>query len=1783
MNRINFNRAPYFDDYDPNKHYHKILFKEGVPLQVRELNQLQTILQEQIARFGRHFFKDGSIVSGCENKFNFTLSSIEVELTERNLLVLSRFNKAYAISSNGSIIYISYAVSPSQNSWNPSKAVLVYSNISGVALVPGQTIYLYDYDSQSKDDSIYLTLEFTDIQQACSITMLAGIIFFDGYFIYTDKQDILIDPYSSTPTVSVGYKLIDSISTWKEDFSLLDNALLSDTQVYNRAATGADRLKKELILTTNQLIESQYYAEQSVVGEFIEFVRIVDGEIIKDINTTVYSEFEKNLARRTFDEAGNFTVRPFQVRVVDHVDKNPDFFSIEISPGKAYIKGFEFETKGRIFVNLPRNSTTLSKDNFAISTYYGSYIKLDSLSGLIDVSKNDVIELLDQPISSFQDILDKDERANHTIGTARSRFLHKVGSDFWLFLYDPIFTSGSFESVKAITSRDNTGFGDLKESKLFDPANDKLIFKFAEPVSSLAEYSYYVQRVFKGVRFNFNSDTNKSEVLLKTDGNTSFVPNSNYFIVFRQDTLAYIPLDSIVSINDNNTQVRLSLTDSEGLSADVFCVVWVSGSNARIPIIKSGTFEETSISEGWSKILDGKVLGTTLVSVFLGDDESTDIKDLFTVERNENLFRYGSESIRFLGKDSISGNVTFNYTYHSLSSDGFFSANYWNLFDYSDIDLGRESYEKRQNVLDFRPLETSEGVFDDIYCISPFNEFECSYSYFVGRIDKLACTPDKTFAIISGIPSLNPTVPKDRLDWMTLYTLGIPPGVTSPDLVKVVYHENKRYTMRDIGRLDQRIKNLEYYTSLTLLEKDTASFEIIDEQGNTRFKNGFLVDNFKNFKSLDTSNLNINCSFDLKEGILRPSFILNNRTAYFNEPASRLVKSRNGLVTLPYIETVFIQQPLASDVTNLQPYEVFTWIGTLTLEPTTDDWIDTTVKPDVIVNQFGEKDVWNEIGAKAFQTEWKSWETHISKSNPTDAFVGGQKGDFTNLKSETQYRLWNPDVDSSVPSEWIFNYNSWVANGFKGWFKQTKPDGYVNGKPALLLPFKVEDQTTIATGTQRSFTDSKIISNSLGENVTGVELIPFMRSKVIKFSAKSLKPNTRLYAFFDNKEVTSHCRSNGVTGILTTTATGSIDGEFIIPSGVFVTGTRIFELSDSFYNRDYEITTRCSTKYTARGVSQVKTETFLSSREPQIIDTVKISESKVKVYDWDSITFLPTPSPSPSTTPTPSPSPSPTPTPSGTPTPSPSPTTSVTPSGTPTPSVTPSGTPTPSVTPSRRPPTTLVITLSPYDYEWNKAFVYVTSDGGVTEFKDFRSIYTVEDRNGYTYTPNYTYDEFLVGNLDVESTKVSIKVVIHTPDLDLNAYNKTFFSDLVEIRDDPNLGYPLGVEYSANINTNLCTPILDECFSKQCAFPAGTDLVTTSGISTNLIPKLKEFDRRRKGTLGTQQFNSSIDLDTVVKGSISQYYNSLYLAVTGSQYYFSYPTSGVVPEAIVKLFRQFQNDINDHRKEKIVEIQFDVDLQQLVVNHLHISLLGDIVENTTKEPIHFYDPIAETFEIEKDQYPSGLFLTGVDLYFKTKSNTVPITVELRETVNGYPHDKQCLSRVSVDPTDIFVSNDSSIPTRITFESPTYLLPGTFALCVITNTTEYTAFVGTIGEYIIGSATERISKNPYIGTFFKSMNSSTWVPQPETDLKFNLYRAVFPINTEVDGYFQPEQSSESLEFNSMCINGSIITPGQTSISKIETSLKSVLEESATFNVSFNETTELDNTFIIPSLG
>ena len=87
----NFNVSPYFDDFSESKNFHRVLFRPAFAVQARELTQLQTILQNQIERFGEHVFKDGSMVIPGEitlnTKFEYVKLASHSTSTAANIML----------------------------------------------------------------------------------------------------------------------------------------------------------------------------------------------------------------------------------------------------------------------------------------------------------------------------------------------------------------------------------------------------------------------------------------------------------------------------------------------------------------------------------------------------------------------------------------------------------------------------------------------------------------------------------------------------------------------------------------------------------------------------------------------------------------------------------------------------------------------------------------------------------------------------------------------------------------------------------------------------------------------------------------------------------------------------------------------------------------------------------------------------------------------------------------------------------------------------------------------------------------------------------------------------------------------------------------------------------------------------------------------------------------------------------------------------------------------------------------------------------------------------------------------------------------------------------------------------------------------------------------------------------------------------------------------------------------------------------------------------------------
>jgi hypothetical protein len=192
---------------------------------------------------------------------------------------------------------------------------------------------------------------------------------------------------------------------------------------------------------------------------------------------------------------------------------------------------------------------------------------------------------------------------------------------------------------------------------------------------------------------------------------------------------------------------------------------------------------------------------------------------------------------------------------------------------------------------------------------------------------------------------------------------------------------NRRYTMRDIGTLDKRITNLEYYAQLSLLEKKAKDLTVTDSFGLDRFKNGIFVDPFTDFGLGDVSNPEYAIAIDLQNGVARPRITREIINIRFNSGASSNVSQTGRLITLQYDSVSFIQQRFATKFRSAA-LVAYAWNGRAQLIPSYDNNIDLnqTASVNMTVDMTTP---WREFAVSPFGTLWGDWRTRTDISRTT--------------------------------------------------------------------------------------------------------------------------------------------------------------------------------------------------------------------------------------------------------------------------------------------------------------------------------------------------------------------------------------------------------------------------------------------------------------------------------------------------------------------------------------------------------------------------------------------------------------------------------------------------------------------------------------------------------------------------------------------------------------------------------------------------------------------------------
>ena len=401
--------------------------------------------------------------------------------------------------------------------------------------------------------------------------------------------------------------------------------------------------------------------------------------------------------------------------------------------------------------------------------------------------------------------------------------------------------------------------------------------------------------------------------------------------------------------------------------------------------------------------------------------------------------------------------------------------------------------------LDFgaRTFDTTGGAGGStIFDVPKVNtEIRMDYCYYLPRADKLFLTHDNQLKIVKGVSSEDLPPPDNIDNAMLLAQIEYRPYVYDVERDILVNPEIiRRYTMKDIGDIETRLSHVEYYTSLTMLESQAENTKSYDDNGFDRLKNGYVVDDFTDHTIGDVLHVDYKVSMDFSQGHLRPSHYTTNVPLELNlAESSNVVKTAGNMVMLPYEDMEIVKQPYASRTENVNPFNVFTFIGRIDLSPASDDWIDIERMPARIENVEGDfsavaRDM--QIDQNGFAPiQWGSWKTNWTGES---------------LISRTRFRNRS---------------GSFSAGG-----RRLGRLGHGQGRQPL---FVHERRTWRVVNNQarqgiRTRVIPKIEQKSLGDSVLSQSVVPWIRSRNIGFNVDRLKPRTRMYAFFDGVNVTGY-------------------------------------------------------------------------------------------------------------------------------------------------------------------------------------------------------------------------------------------------------------------------------------------------------------------------------------------------------------------------------------------------------------------------------------------------------------------------------------------------------------------------------------------------------------------------------------------------------------------------------------------------------------------------------------
>lgn len=1209
-----FNITPYFDDYDEEKDFYRILMKPEVAIQARELTQLQTILQKQIERFGTNVFKEGAIIKGgnfvelsplpyvkiLDDATNTNSETVPVSVSSyKNLKAVGQSTGIEAIiietssglesqTPNLNTLHVKYI----NNAQSGNTNVGTFSDTEEIVIQQLNANNIYeDYQTVTAAG----TIDENSIGEGYGVRCGDGIIYQKGFFLRFEDDVTVVSKYDPDPDgLVVGFETEETIINSSIDTSLLDNA----SGFNNENAPGADRIK----LTPSLVVKT--LAEAEADPKFFAIQEYLNGEIVSRARNE-YNRIMDIIERRTREINGNFSVDKYRM-IVENNSANSNNLNLKIAPGKAYVEGKRVSTftDNTLILNKATDFNTVEDED--VITNYGHYLIANTITG-------------DFGFDSFANVNLKS--SNTTVGTARIRNLNKRGDDYRLYVFDiEMNSNNNFTNIDEVEDPSNGGSATIEltsgEPIIEDYSFLNTIFKLGKDSiktvnAASAEYEYRVAD--RGTA----SDAAGEIVVTVADGVLPYSTGSlnsdqiEEIIVVADAAVGnnsigdYLVVDSVTVDSTTQMTIQLDSADVPGSSMDV--VVYYNakkdGFNTNVKTLKT-VYVKIDTDTNEANTVGPYCLGMpdvySLEGVWVGNtysESETSAISSFSINNNQKDTHYDLSKLKkkkgytlggtkILAKVKVfqktSGNTCFTFNSYSANIDDSSETLPDNKIrtegipTYISKSTGEEFYLR--DVVDFRPFAANTAAYSttigsatenpnsavtftasDINFPTPNKIFETDYQYYYNRKDVVFLDSDGGMTVIKGIPDDEPITPVTPERGLRLAEISIPgyPSLPStvanaadkPDYgvsIKDVSH--KGYTMKEIGKIEKRVENLEYYTSLSLLEQTTKDLLITDTNGLNRFKNGIFVDNFENLRFSDVKDSEFSASVDSSNKEMNPKirqipfdlkFLSSNNTTDYGE-----------VTVLDNTTTTIIEQPYATKSRSCTT-DFYNFKGSMSLDPEYDSATDTTRAPDI------------------------NFDVDLT-------------GVFTNFTNTLNQFIPMQRTSSAVVSQ---TQSAFVdARGVVSRTQQTIQD------------------------TIRSFNvgEGSEITRNIGDFVTDVDFNPFLRSREVKIRINGLRPSTRFYFFFDGKNVDEHIanailsnddliRSSNYSANneLISDSNGDLYAIFRIPEGEFPVGDRVLEVHDvSDYNSIDSSTSSAKKVYSGFNFSVERTGFSSTTRIP---------------------------------------------------------------------------------------------------------------------------------------------------------------------------------------------------------------------------------------------------------------------------------------------------------------------------------------------------------------------------------------------------------------------------------------------------------------------------------------------------------------------------------------------------------------------------------------------------------